>query len=330
MKKSRSILQSFGSFSPPATDVGDAVAPVARVGAGVIGATQRTLAELRDERDRLRALVDAGVGMEMDPALIDPSPFPDRLPDDDDAKFEIFKASIATDGQQVPIQVRRHPTMDGRYQVVFGHRRLRAVSELGQKVRALVIDMTDAELIIAQGLENSSRQDLTWIERALFAARMDSAGVKPRDIKAALSIDDAEMTRLRGVTRAVPIDVIEAIGRAPKVGRPRWLKLATALDSNPVLVEQVRKTLSTDKVLALPSDRRFAVVLAETADAPNRPAVARLDLADTGGKSIGKIEFDGGAVKLAIQPAHTVNFSRFLQAELPSLVSRYLARNAEK
>src|SRR5271163_1568474 len=56
--------------------------PVARVGAGVIGATQRTLSDIRDERDRLQALVAAGGGLELDPTVIDPSPFPDRLPDD--------------------------------------------------------------------------------------------------------------------------------------------------------------------------------------------------------------------------------------------------------
>ena len=36
--------------------------PSPRVGAGVIGATQRSLSELREERDRLQALVDAGGG----------------------------------------------------------------------------------------------------------------------------------------------------------------------------------------------------------------------------------------------------------------------------
>ena len=194
----KSILANFGAFSEPvAADTSGGAEhvveltssqPVARVGAGVIGATHRSLSDLREQRDRLQAIVDAGVGAELDPALIDPSPFPDRLPDDSSADFEALKALIAEEGQKVAIQVRRHPGVEGRYQVVYGHRRLRAASELGIKVKASVLDLSDADLAIAQGIENSARQDLSWIERALFASRMDEAGIKPRGIRGALSI----------------------------------------------------------------------------------------------------------------------------------------------
>src|SRR5271163_498797 len=97
--------------------------PVARVGAGVIGATQRTLSDIRDERDRLQALVAAGAGLDLDPDLIDPSPFPDRLPDDTDAAFEDFRRLVAQEGQKIAIQVRKHPQAPDRYQIVYGHRR---------------------------------------------------------------------------------------------------------------------------------------------------------------------------------------------------------------
>ena len=244
----KSIIASFGAFSqPPASGSNEPArteTPPApsrdpqpaqsaetrrsgRVGAGVIGATHRTLTELREERDRLQALVDAGGSIDLDPAIIDPSPFADRLPDDNDADFERFKKLIGEEGQKVPIRFVATPR-GGRYQVIYGHRRWRATKELGIAVKATVLSLDDSELVVAQGIENAERQDLTWIERAMFIRQMDGAGIKARDIRAALSIDDAELARLRSVAKTIPGDVIHLIGRAPKVGRPRWVELARA------------------------------------------------------------------------------------------------------
>nr|UYG49539.1 replication protein B [Bradyrhizobium sp.] len=330
----RSILANFGSYSAPNTEAselsptvgaGAPIKPPLRVGAGVIGATQRSLAELREERDRLQALVDAGAGSELDPSSIDPSPFPDRLPDDSRLDFDALKKLIAEEGQKVPIQVRRHPTVSGRYQVVYGHRRWRAALELGVKVKAMVVALSDSELVVAQGIENAARQDLSWIERALFTWRMDQAGIKPRDIRASLSIDDPELARLRAVCRAVPVEVIEAIGRAPKAGRPRWVALASALDEDSAALNRARETLSADKVSRLSSDDRFKLVFAAV-----RQPVARshneLELRSPAGKTFGKAKFSKGDIKLIVSDKHATEFSAFLEEELPALVGRFFAQ----
>ena len=60
----------------------------------------------------------------------------------------------------------------GRYMVVFGHRRLQAAKLLGRKVRAVVKAMKDQEHVVAQGQENSARANLSFIEKALFAANI--------------------------------------------------------------------------------------------------------------------------------------------------------------
>ena len=44
------------------------------------------------------------------------------------------------------------------------------VANLVKKVRATVMEMTDEEALIAQGVENNARQDPSFIERALFVA----------------------------------------------------------------------------------------------------------------------------------------------------------------
>lgn len=331
----RSILANFGSFSKPETSPdtppslpprADApIQPAARVGAGVIGATQRSLAELRGERDRLQALVDAGGGSELDPSSIDPSPFPDRLPDDSPVDFEALKKLIAEEGQKVPIQVRRHPTVGGRYQVVYGHRRWRAALDLGIKVKATVLALSDSELVVAQGIENAARQDLSWIERALFAWRMDQAGIKARDIRAALLVDDPELARLRAVCRAVPVEVIKAIGRAPKAGRPRWGALATAIGEDSAALDRVRKTLSADKVSGLPSDERFKLVFAAVKKPPAR-SHSEIEMRSPAGKVLGKATFSKGDIKLTVSEKHASEFGAFIEEELPGLVERFFAQ----
>lgn len=328
---SKSIIANFGALSSSSPDEivnrdggeGAGMRPVPRVGAGIIGATQRSLAEIREERDRLLAVVEGGgVIQEIDPELIDPSPFPDRLGDDGQNDFEEFKKRLNSEGQKVPIQLRPHPTDDGRYQIIYGHRRWRAARELGANVKAVVAALTDSELAIAQGIENSDRQDLTWIERSLFAWRMDRQGIKPRDIKASLAIDDAELARLRQVHRDVPIDLIELIGRAPKVGRPRWVSFAQIVASDSKAVQRVRKTLSADKVRS--SDERFqaAFVAAQNGDVGTGGQV-ELDLLDTEGAILAKATFNGKEIRLKLSKEHADSFGKFVEAELPKLVARF-------
>ena len=330
-RSKRSILANFGSFAEPeAREIeptvrrGSSAQPLPRVGAGVIGATQRSLAELREERDRLQALVDAGGSSEFDPTRIDPSPIPDRLPDDSDVDFETLKKLIAEEGQKVPIQIRQHPTVSGRYQVVYGHRRWRAAIDLGIKVKATVVTLSDSELVVAQGIENAARQDLSWIERALFAWRMDQSGIRARDIRAALSIDDPELARFRAVCREIPVEVVEAIGRAPRVGRPRWVALAAAVAEDAAGLDRIRKTLSDAKVLTLTSDDRFKRSLAAVKKAPTRPR-NEMELRGAAGQSIGKVAFSEGKIGLTVSSKHGPRFSAFFEEELPGLMERYFA-----
>jgi ParB family chromosome partitioning protein len=286
------------------------------------------LAELREERDRLQALVDAAGGSELDPATIDPSPFPDRLPDDSEAEFEALKKLIAEEGQKVPIQVRQHPTVSGRYQVVYGHRRWRAATDLGIKVKATVVVLSDSELVVAQGIENAARQDLSWIERALFALRMDQAGIRARDIRAALSIDDPELARFRAVCRALPVDVVEAIGRAPKIGRPRWVALAAAVAEDATGLDRIRRTLAADKVSILASEDRFKHALAAVRKRPSPPR-NEVELRSPAGRAVGKATFSEREIRLKISQKHGSGFSVFLEEELPNLMERYFARENE-
>ncbi|KSV72373.1 hypothetical protein N183_26265 [Sinorhizobium sp. Sb3] len=326
----KSIVASFGLLSQElenklADDPQPAApAPSPRVGAGVVGAAHRAIDDIRAERDRLKAIVEAGAGtiLDLDPAFIDPSPYPDRLPDDDAGDFETFKRSIESEGQKVPIQVRRHPSSSGRYQIVYGHRRWRAARELGRAVRALEVEISDLDLVVAQGIENASRQDLTWIERTLFASRMDNAGIKARNIYAALSIADAELARMRSVYRAIPADVIEAIGRAPKVGRPRWLEFAKTIASDSGSLAVVRQVLTDAGDGVSVSDQRFQRAFeAIKPSAPSREN--RTELSNSAGKKLGAWKVSPKELRISVDGPVGQEFVKFVGQELPALVERF-------
>ena len=146
-------------------------------------------------------------------------------------EFEALKESIRAHGQTVPILVRPHPTAEGRYQAVYGHRRLRAAQALGRKARAVVRRLDDRELVLAQGIENSARRDLSFIERALFALALESSGHDRPVIMAALSTEKTELSKMITTARALPQEIVRAIGPAPRAGRRRWMQLAELMQS---------------------------------------------------------------------------------------------------
>lgn len=201
---------------------------------GALGSVARSLGDLKakaGEAEKLEEkLRDGAHVIELDPEKVDPSFLPDRLDVSDDT-FSSLKDAIAENGQMSPILVRPNPGKSGRYQVAFGHRRLKACFELGITVKAIVKELSDTALLIAQGQENSERTDLSFLERALFAKKLESQGFGREVAMAALGIDKTELSRLIAVVRELDDEIVEYLGRCPTIGRKRWMDFADALKS---------------------------------------------------------------------------------------------------
>lgn len=96
--------------------------------------------------------------------LIDISPFQPRIQIDEQAITELGM-SIAAEGQINSIIVR---PVNGRYELIGGERRWRAVQTLGLKtIRAVVRHLSDDETALMALVDNDAREDLTDYERAL-------------------------------------------------------------------------------------------------------------------------------------------------------------------
>lgn len=194
---------------------------------GGVKASLSAIRETQSEVEKLRTeLAESKRVVELDPALVDPSFVSDRIATGDDAGFIELRELIREQGQQVPILVRQHPEHEGRYQIAYGHRRLRACRELGIRVRAFVQVLSDSDLLRAQISENAGRSDLTWAEKAVLVQKlMSDFGWSSATVQTAFAISKSEVSSMTTGIAAIPEDVIFAIGPAPKIGRPRWIKL---------------------------------------------------------------------------------------------------------
>ncbi|MBP1848328.1 ParB family chromosome partitioning protein [Rhizobium petrolearium] len=179
-----------------------------------------------DELARQAAKVADGEAIvELDPELLDRSFISDRMTDEEDDDYrELFEA-IKAQGQDTPVRVRPNPKSPDRYMIVYGHRRVRVARELGRKVRAIVKEIDDESHVISQGQENSARANLSFIERVSFADRLENLGYRRETIQAALSLDYQTLSKMLTIPKAIPPEVISAVGPAKGVGRDRWLQM---------------------------------------------------------------------------------------------------------
>lgn len=320
-KRTQSIRSMFAA--PEETLPSDA-RPVARVTSGAVRSLKDTFSDAERQYEALREQLAKGtVAIEIDPALIDPSPFADRFEEQDPSADASLKQSIADNGQEIPILVREHPTKSGRYQAAYGHRRVRVTRTLGIKVKAYVRTLTDEDLVVAQGIENSGREDLSFIERSAFALTLEEAGFQRSLIQSALSVDRAEVSKLIAVAKAVPADIQKAVGRAPKVGRPRWLALADAI-TDPKALAKVRKVAQTDAFLAAHTNDRLALLLAAARKKDtNNSAATPASIRSGDGTEIARVVQTAKVSRIEIDRVGAGEFVDFLVSKLPDLYRSY-------
>lgn len=321
-KRTQSIRSMFAA---PAEDMlsADNKPALPRVTAGAVRSLKDTFSDVeRDYQELREQLASGAVAIKLDPTLIDPSPFADRFAEDDPASFEILRQSLSSHGQEVPILVRAHPTAAGRYQCAYGHRRVRALRELGLPVNAYIRALSDEELVLAQGVENSARQDLSFIERATFALNLETRGFQRSVVQAALSIDRAEASKLIAVARAVPAALVAAIGRAPKIGRGRWQEFSELAQDAEAMV-RIRATMESPHFSAQPSDERFALMLAAARKPRAGAAVAAMVARSEDGREIARLTRAGKACRIQIDREQDAAFADFVMRKLPELYATY-------
>jgi ParB family chromosome partitioning protein len=284
-----------------------------KTSAPALGALQGSLASIR----------------EIDPSLIDDWGPRDRLDEftavnaeDDDEGFEALKSSIREGGQQVPILVRRSKSAEGRFEAIYGRRRLKACRELGIKVRANVQDIDDATALLAKGLENAARRNLSFYEKARFAEAIQAAGHESATVRQVLNLSASGHSHLTKVTQNVPTRVGDLIGAAPKSGRPRWTDLAE-LFLERKLTEKVALDLLTKISATLTSDERLDALIREASKRGTKVSSGPREIAPMDGVVI---KAGRGSVSLSVKKSGTsADFANWLEANLEDIIKRSYA-----
>ncbi|MDR6434632.1 plasmid partitioning protein RepB [Brucella pseudogrignonensis] len=195
--------------------------------------------------------------------LIDFSFVKDRI-DVQQTNIDELAEDISAHGQQSPILVRPHPDAPGRYQIVYGHRRYLATQKLGIPVQALIKSIDDKQLVIVQGQENSSRENLSFIEKALFGLEIRKQGFAHEVIMSALNVSSSMAYRYLKIAEQVTPELIYKIGPAPSVGRRPWTDLSEIIQER---LDTANDFMDTSEVKGIDSDERFQALLAHLTEA---------------------------------------------------------------
>jgi ParB family transcriptional regulator, chromosome partitioning protein len=179
--------------------------------------------------------------------------------------------------------------------------------------------------IIAQGQENSARENLSFIERAAFAQRLLGLGYDRTVIQQALSVDAPMLTRMLSVSGRVPSELIEAIGSAKGIGRDRWLEFTTLFE-HPLCAQAALALVDDERLTAMSSESRFGLFLAAMRQArkPARKATTpdRWHSSDDGVTA----EFKGAgrSYSIALKSKDAARFGRFVAQNLERLHQEFV------
>ncbi len=308
----KSLQEMSGIASAIARSGAKSTEKVAKTSAPALGALQGSLAAIR----------------EIDPDLIDDWGPTDRLDeftavnsDDDGAGFDALKNSIRDGGQQVPILVRKAKS-EGRYEAIYGRRRLRACRELGIKVRSNVQDIDDQTALLAKGLENAARRNLSFYEKARFAEAILEAGHATPTVRQVLSLSASGLSHLMKVTQNVPVKVGDLVGAAPKSGRPKWTALAELFISKK-LTEKVALSVLKNCGQEVSSDDRLEVLLKEASKRGARQGNVTSEVTPVEGVTI---KTGRGSVSMSVKKSGAnAQFAEWLDDNLVEIIKRSYA-----
>ena len=313
-------------LSGPKLPTGNSELPMTHVRSGAVGAMGRSLGQIAGAAQQARAMVASGAAViEIAADQLVPSFVADRL-QDEGPDYQRLVEAIRESGQRSPVLARPHPDGSDRYQIAFGHRRVRVLAGLGRPVRTVVQELTDEEVVVIQGQENAARTDLSYIERGLFALTLEEAGYDRRIIMASLGMEKTQLSKLLGLAHLIPRHVAKAIGPAPRAGRPRWAALADAIarkGSGPAL----EKLFGTASFRDAESDDRFSQAFAALAAPSVRETGVILN--DEQGRPVASIARRKGHVTIAVNEKIDPAFGAFLESRLADIYRAFVAGRDE-
>lgn len=179
-----------------------------------------------------------------------------------ETELEELTASIRENGLLQPLVVRPSPTAQGRYELIVGERRLRAVRRLGwSDVAVLVRDASDETLLVLALVENLQREALNPLEEAEgYAALSERYGLSQSDIAKVVGKDRSTVANLLRLLK-LPVSIRKLVEDGSlSMGHARAL-LSVA---DPVRAAELARTVVKEGWSVRETEKRARAVGART------------------------------------------------------------------
>jgi ParB family chromosome partitioning protein len=288
------------------------------------GAMMKFLSSQSDQSGRVKELeaklqqFDGALPVRrLDGARIRQSRFANRHEDHyRSAAYQQLVEDISAAGRNVqPIRVRPvagDPQHD--FEIVYGHRRLRACQQLGIPIEAVVAEDSDAALFEAMCRENFGRVDLSAYEEGLSYKRALESGIYPTQHKmaAAIGVTQAHISQVMTVA-SLPAEILAAFS-SPLEIQYRW---AEAIQQR---LKADRKGMLQRAAAASVDPQRFTSAKLVFEYLMEKSRDASMDVL-VGGKKRGVIRSRHGVVSVSFSK-HAVDASRI--PELQALLAEFL------
>jgi ParB family chromosome partitioning protein len=268
--------------------------------------------EIGKLRDRLQEHEGSTPTRKLDPHLIIPSKWANRHSDSfSTPEYARLKQDIELAGGNIqPILVRALIEQPGRYEIIFGHRRHRACSELGLSVLAMIDAnvVSDHQLFSAMDRENRERADLSAYEQGRMYRRALEEGLysSNRKLAEALGVSHTWVANVLMVAD-LPAPVIECFKSPLEIQHRHAKVIAAALEAD-------RKGVlrRAEKIRAQERPKIVAAVVSALVGSTSETTESTYQLLKVDGKLVGRWSFDG-AGRLTVQiEASYVNEDRHL------------------
>lgn len=239
--------------------------------------------------------------------------------------------SIRESGQQLPVMLRHRRGAGPRYEVVYGRRRIAACRALGIRVQAYIREMSLDEALMSQALENSARLERSFIEQAVFAAKLENAGFTTERICQALAIDASTLSRLRSIVRDVPDQLIHRIGAAQGIGRRPWMELRDLIKgTSEKTVQRIIELLPDAETAAERLER--AIKLLSSGNLEQDAKSASLRAAPESTRVAGSVSYRATSVNLILRADRKQDraFLQYVETRLAELYDDWSRSDREK
>ena len=176
-----------------------------------------------------------------------------------------------------------------------------------------------------KGEENNARTNLSFIEKARFALQLEERGFRRDVIMQALCVDRPRVSQMVKFASSIPMEIINAIGPAPVIGRRKWEDFAALITKGNI--DKARYAIERAENSGRDSDAKFEAAYKALT---TRAEVSRPELwTAPDGTRLAKYTETDDKFSIVIDRKLSPRFGKFLVSRLEQLYNEFQAREKE-